>query len=497
MRFILKPFSEIIVKSKSVRKKYLKILEKNLYLSLNEIDPKIVVKFNWDKWDLFIPFELDTYSYTNLLKKLSRMPWLESFLEVEEYDLIDFDEIYKNVIFLYRSLLKWKSFSVRVKRSWKHNFISTDLEKIIWRLILEDWVDSRVDLKNPDIEIKIEIIQDKYFLVKNKYFWVWWYPVWTQDKVLSLISWWFDSSVSTFSMMKRWAKVDYLFFNLWWKSHEYWVKEVSNYLWKNFSFWYKARFITINFEEVVNILLKNINHKYRWIILKRLFLYCANSLSKEYWYYAIIKWDSLWQVSSQTLKNMFVIDKISETLVLRPLISFNKQEIIDISKKIWTHDYSCNMPEYCWVISDKPSTWANLLDVLKEEEKIDFSFIDQVISKKEILNIDEINFSLNDNSNLDISFIPWSDDVIIDIREEVKEKEKPLLFKNNKILKIPFFDINYEFKNLDQSKTYLFYCERWILSKNHGEFLFNKWFKNIKIFRPILNDNTCRIKTWK
>jgi thiamine biosynthesis protein ThiI len=53
---------------------------------------------------------------------------------------------------------------------------------------------------------------------------------------------------------------------------------------------------------------------------------------------------------------MNVIDRASSTLVLRPLISQNKQEIVDVSKKIGTYDFACNMPEYCGVISDKPST---------------------------------------------------------------------------------------------------------------------------------------------
>jgi thiamine biosynthesis protein ThiI len=60
----------------------------------------------------------------------------------------------------------------------------------------------------------------------------------------------------------------------------------------------------------------------------------ADKLAQEHNYYAIVKGDSLGQVSSQTLKNMFIVDKASQTLVLRPLISFNKQEIVDLSKKI-------------------------------------------------------------------------------------------------------------------------------------------------------------------
>jgi rhodanese-related sulfurtransferase len=47
---------------------------------------------------------------------------------------------------------------------------------------------------------------------------------------------------------------------------------------------------------------------------------------------------------------------------------------------------------------------------------------------------------------------------------------------------------------LDQTKTYLFYCDKWILSKNFALALREKWFKNIKIFRPILNDSVCKIK---
>jgi thiamine biosynthesis protein ThiI len=114
--------------------------------------------------------------------------------------------------------------------------------------------------------------------------------------------------------------------------------------------------MTIPFEAVVKELVTNIGHKYRAIILKRCMLKVADQLAQAHKYYAIVKGDSLGQVSSQTLKNMFVIDKASQTLILRPLIGFNKQEIIDITKMIGTYDFACNMPEYCGVISDRPST---------------------------------------------------------------------------------------------------------------------------------------------
>lgn len=498
MKFIVKPFSEILIKSKPVRKKYLNFLQTNCNLAFKKIDPNIKARFFRDRQEITVWSELSLFQFNNLIKTLSRMPWIESFLEVVEYDFQDISEIFEKASDFYLDSIMWKSFVVRVKRTWNHTFKSTDAERYIWWGLLKRWANSKVSLKNPDVIINIEIKDNKFYLVKSKYFWIGWYPVWTQDKVISLVSGWFDSGVSTYSMMKRGCKVDYLFFNLGWVAHEKWVKEVSNYLRQNFSSWYKAKFITVNFEEIINHLVKDINHRFRWIILKRLFLMVADILAKENEYYAIIKWDSLWQVSSQTLKNMFVIDKSSETLVLRPLISYNKQEIIDLSMKIWTYNSACNMPEYCWVISDKPATWARLEQILDEEKNFDFSLLEKAINNKKIQFIDEvIDLEKEWDTQIDVVSIVWENEIIVDVREEVKSQESPLIIDWQIILKIPFFDLPFEFEKLDQSKTYLFYCNKWMISKNQAIAMKNKGFLNVKIFRPILNDASCRIKTWK
>ncbi len=498
MKFIIKPFAEIIIKSKPVRKRYLNFLQVNINLALANIWWNWYSKFSWDKWEVFIDDSIDEYTYNSLITILSRMPWVESFLEVVDHEFSNFDDIFNEAKKIYCDYVEWKSFAVRVKRFWNHDFKSTDLERYIWWWLKQHTNSSVVKLKNPDVTVNIEIRENRFYLVKSKFLWIGWYPTWTQDKVLSLISGWFDSTVSSFSLMKRWAKLDYLFFNLGWNSHEIAVKQVSNYLRKNFSSWYKARFTTINFEEIIPDLIKNINHKYRWIILKRLFLMAADILSKKNNYYAIVKWDSLGQVSSQTLKNMFVVDKASETLVLRPLIGFNKQEIVDLSKKIWTYSFACNMPEYCGVISDKPSTWAKLEKVLEEEKKFDFSLLYKAIDERKTIKIDQVLDSLKDDLiHIETSYIPWDNEIVIDLREELDFKNNPLILDWIKVLNIPFFDVNYDFENLDQAKTYLFYCDKWIMSKTHAEFLYNKWYKNIKIYKPIFDDWVCRIKTWK
>lgn len=507
MKFIVKPFAEIMIKSKPVRKRYLNFLQTNCNLALKKIDNSIKARFVRDRWEVNTFDELTPYQIKQVKTCLSRMPWIDIFLEVVEYELledIDFDnedskkeyfhDIYLKAEKAFLNKIENKTFVVRVKRSWTHNYRSTDVERYVWGWLLKHSNNSKVKLKNPDITINIEIKQDKLYLVEEKTRWIWWYPVWTQDKVLTLISWWFDSWVSTYSMMKRWCKVDYLFFNLWWSAHELWVKQVANYLWNNFWSGYRANFITVNFEEIIWELVTKTDHKFRWIILKRLFLMIADRIAQEKEYYAIIKWDSLWQVSSQTLKNMFVIDKASETLVLRPLISENKQDIINVSIDIWTYDFACNMPEYCWVISDKPATWAKLEKVLKEEKRFDFSLLEKAFESRKIEKINEVLDNVNEwNTEIDVSYIPWDKEIVIDIREDEKIKKSPLVLENIEILKIPFYEINNCFKDLDQEKTYLLYCDKWVLSNLHWLYLKEKWFHNLKIYRPIISDWSCKV----
>ncbi|MDD2907863.1 MAG: tRNA 4-thiouridine(8) synthase ThiI [Candidatus Gracilibacteria bacterium] len=498
MKFIIKPFSEILVKSKPVRKKYLSFLQTNCSLALKKINPEIKTKFFRDKQEVIVPIELSEFESKNLVKTLSRIAGIESFLEVVEYDLVDVHTIFEKASELYQEQIENKSFAVRVKRSGTHTFKSLDVEKYVGGGLLKRAKNASVKLKNSDIVINIEIKDDKVYLVKNKYLGIGGYPVGTQDKVLSLISGGFDSGVSTYSMIKRGCKVDYLFFNLGGVAHELGVKQVSNYIRNNFSSGYRARFITVNFEEIVAHLVKDINHRFRGIILKRLFLMVADRLAKENEYYAIIKGDSLGQVSSQTLKNMFVIDKASDTLVLRPLISFNKQEIIDLSMKIGTYDFACNMPEYCAVISDKPATGARLEQILEEEINFDFSLLEKAIENKKVQFINEVlETEKVGETEIETANIPGEDEVVIDVREELKEKESPLVLEGVKILKIPFFDLVFDFEKLDQTKTYLLYCNKGVISRNQAVALQEKGFKNVKIFRPVLNDSLCAIKTGK
>lgn len=497
MKYLVKLSPEITIKSKPVRKRCIKLLQNNIKKHFNYIWVTINVLGNWDiivvEYNKCINKEEEFSLNQQIKETLSCIPWIAHFMEVISFSIEHcisqeeiFDTIYQETQKIHLQNVEWKSFVVRVKRTGLHNFTSSELERYIWWGLLKFWNNNRVDLHHPDYTVKVELRDKNFHVIKHKISGVNGYPIWFQEKIVSLISGWFDSGVSTYAMMKRGCEVDYLFFNLWWTAHELWVKQISYYLWKKFSIPHKkARFITVPFEEVISELLTKVHHKFRGIILKRYMLQIASRIAENN-YLAVVKWDSLWQVSSQTLKNMHVIDKASDVLVLRPLIADNKQEIIDISQKIWTYNFSCNMPEYCWIVSDKPSTGAKLENIIEEEKNIDFSVLDSAFMKRKIVFVNDMlegDFIPSESGKIDVISELWDDTIIIDIREKDIISKKPLIWYEN-IVEIPFFEINHKFWKLDHSKEYGFYCEKWVLSELHWLYLQEKWFNNIKIFRP-------------
>ncbi len=486
MIYIIKLSPEITIKSRWVRKMAALKLKKNIlsHFEFNNIEAKI--NENWD----FIKVETKNNIWINFFQNI---PWIANIVEVERFSIKNiseeniFDFIFDNIKDFYLDKISWKTFVVRVKRVWNHNFSSVEIEKYLWWKFLQNVPNLKVNLKNPEFIINLDIKNEEVFVIKDKIEWLSGYPVSFQWKVLSLISWWFDSSVSSFLMMKRWCEVDYLFFNLWWNAHEVWVKQVSQYLWKNFSVWYKrAKFITVNFEELISELLTKVDHSLRWVLLKRAMLKVSSRIAEYAKYEAIVKWDSLWQVSSQTLKNLNVINKVSETLVLRPLIWLNKQEIVNITQKIWTYNFSCSMPEYCWIISDKPSIASIEKEVLEQEQKLWNEVLERAFLWRKIENIKDLFLEVNSCGKIEV-VNSVNSEIIIDLREADKIKKNSLqkIIKiENEILEIPFFEINHKFPKLDQTKNYLFYCDKWVLSELHSLYLLNLWFLNIKIFRP-------------
>ncbi|MFA4907264.1 MAG: hypothetical protein WC602_03265 [archaeon] len=136
--------------------------------------------------------------------------------------------------------------------------------------------------------------------------------------------------------------------------------------------------LAIPLEEIA----KKCSRKHYFVLMKRLFLRVAEQIAGREHCDFIVTGESLGQVSSQTLQNLSVIDSATKMLVVRPLLCIEKQEIIDLAKKIGTHDISVGKEE-CDALGPKhPSTMAKPEFVIEEEKKIGLErLVSNAISK--------------------------------------------------------------------------------------------------------------------
>ena len=128
--------------------------------------------------------------------------------------------------------------------------------------------------------------------------------------------------------------------------------------------------------------------KFTCIFCKRMLLRYAEAVCKKFNFDAIVMGDSLGQVASQTLQNINTIESAIKTPVFRPLIGYDKQEIIKIAKEIGTYELSILPSVGCTAVPNKPATEAKLEKIINEEGKIDINnLVDQIIKNLKIVKI--------------------------------------------------------------------------------------------------------------
>ncbi|CUR53500.1 tRNA sulfurtransferase [Serratia symbiotica] len=479
MKLIIKLFPEITIKSKSVRIRFIKILSNNIRNVLKKYINILTIIYYWDYIEIYTK---NKENYEIIIKLLIYIPGIHHILLIKDFIFTDMNSIFQKTLIFYHKKLLEKKFCVRVKRQGKQNFTSQDLECYLGKKLIQNVKNSNVNLTNPDIIINLEIKDKKLILIKKRFEGICGYPIGTQEDVLSLISGGFDSGVSSYMMMRRGCRVHFCFFNLGGTEHEIGVKNIAYYLWNRFSSSHKLNFFNINFIPILNEILEKTDKSYMGVILKRMMIKAASKIAKLYKINALITGESLGQVSSQTLSNLNSINNISNILILRPLISYDKEQIIKISRIIGTENLTKNIPEYCQIISKKPTVKAIKSKIEYEEKKINFITFNKVINetkksfihnhkKTKIINIETVK-KINKN------------DIILDLRLNEDSLKKPLKLKNVEIKSLPFYKLQNQFKNLDQNKTYLLYCEKGFMSRIQALYLIEHGYNNIKIYNP-------------
>ncbi|UDW84343.1 tRNA 4-thiouridine(8) synthase ThiI [Pasteurella canis] len=481
MKFIIKLFPEIMIKSESVRKRFAKILTGNIRNILNKHDNSVAVVRHWDYIEVR---SKNAENRPHLIELLSRIPGIHHFLEVDEKPFLTLHDIFEQTLQDVGDSLENKTFCVRVKRKGKHEFSSLDVERYVGGGLNQHIESAKVQLSKPDVTVRIDIENDKMMLIKARHEGIGGYPIGTQEDVLSLISGGFDSGVSSYMLIRRGSRVHYCFFNLGGAAHEIGVKQMAYHIWQRYSGSHKVRFVAINFETVVGEILEKVDNGQMGVVLKRMMVRAASKVAERFGIQAIVTGEALGQVSSQTLTNLRLIDEAANVLVLRPLITHDKEQIIALAKEIGTDDIAKSMPEFCGVISKNPTVKAIKAKIEEEESHFDFAVLEDAVQHAQYLDIRQIA-EQTEKEVVEVNTVSVleAQDIILDIRSPEEVDENPLQLAN--VLLLPFYKLSSQFAQLDQTKNYVLYCERGVMSKLQALYLQEQGFSNVKVFKKV------------
>ncbi len=140
--------------------------------------------------------------------------------------------------------------------------------------------------------------------------------------------------------------------------------------------------------EALAVFKQNCNNRFTCVFCKRMLLRYAEKIAERENADAIVMGDSLGQVASQTLQNICTIQQAISIPILRPLVGFDKEDVIKIAKEIGTYDLSIASSDGCSAVPNKPATMAKLEDLLAQEEEIDVNeLVNQAVKKAKLINI--------------------------------------------------------------------------------------------------------------
>ncbi|MFX1293466.1 MAG: tRNA uracil 4-sulfurtransferase ThiI [Promethearchaeota archaeon] len=372
--FLIIRYGEIGLKSKQVRRKFENILVNRIREMLRKKNiPYEHIKLLPTRGRIF----LHTPDLAGAVKELKKCFGIVSFSPAFKVSS-NRNSIRDAALKLAEFNLKINdTFAIRTKRVGQHLFSSQDVSAEAGAFILKNLLERKisVDLSNPKHIINIEIRDKDTFLFNQTIYGVAGLPFGSQGKLISLISGGIDSPVASWLMMKRGCNIIPLFYDLSPYINEFAYNRLVLVLQKLFEYSpYKQ--ITI-YLVPHGIFLKQIKEiippKLNCIFCKRIMYQVAEKLAERLKTKAIVTGENLGQVASQTLDNLYVLNQATRLPVFRPLIGFDKSEIIKLSKTLNLYSSSIIKVPSCLAVPKYPETHSTLEQILEIEKENKFN----------------------------------------------------------------------------------------------------------------------------
>lgn len=248
-----------------------------------------------------------------------------------------------------------KTFKITAKRSY-HSFEldSNGLNQELGGAVIEAIPEIQVQMKKPDINLRIEIRKDAAYLSYETIRGAGGLPVGTSGRGMLMLSGGIDSPVAGYLAMKRGVEVEAVHFASPPYTSEQALQKAKDLAGKLVPYVGTIQFIEVPFTEIQEEIKRVVPQGYLMTITRRLMLRLTDAIREMRKGLVIINGESLGQVASQTLQSMVAINEVTSTPIIRPVVSMDKTEIIEIAEKIDTFELAIQPFEDCCTIFAPP-----------------------------------------------------------------------------------------------------------------------------------------------
>jgi len=345
---------------------------------------------------------------------------------VLEYEFRDLKDLAEWVASKATGYVQGKKFAVRVKRSGQHDFTSLDVAREVGALLKP--FSKGVDLENPEVEVSLEVRGSRVFLYLDTARGPGGLPIGVEGRGLVLFSGGFDSPVAAWFTAKRGVRVDFLHYVMGSTQSSYNAFRVAQELARKWLYGYRPVFIIVDFRDLLYEITKKVEWSYRQVVLRALMYIVGSKIAVNQGYDVIVTGESIGQASSQTLRNLEAIELVSKPLkpIMRPLVGFDKEEIIEYSRRIGLYELSSMVVEACSIAPSRVVTAAKPDELTRELEKINMELVEKAVREAKTLDLLSSNpLDVIPSSDLEIDFIPV-EAIVVDARNPENRVKNPI-----------------------------------------------------------------------
>ncbi|CQR24485.1 thiamine biosynthesis protein ThiI [Streptococcus varani] len=361
-------YGELSTKGKN-RWQFINKLRRNVQEALS-IYPQITTYFDRDRGHVY----LNGADYQAVAESLKKVFGIQNFAPSYKIDK-SVPALKEAVQLIMKNIYQdGMTFKIAARRS-DHSFEldSRDLNQTLGDAVFDVIPTVRVQMKKPDIALRVEIRTDAAYISHEEIRGAGGLPVGTAGKGMLMLSGGIDSPVAGYLALKRGVDIEAVHF----ASPPYTspgsLKKAQDLTRKLTAFGGNITFIEVPFTEIQEEIKNKTPEAYLMTLTRRFMMRITDRIREVRNALIIINGESLGQVASQTLESMQAINAVTHTPVIRPVVTMDKLEIIDIAEKIDTFEISIQPFEDCCTIfaPDRPKTNPKIKNVEQYEARLD------------------------------------------------------------------------------------------------------------------------------